>query len=257
MRSSSVNPHAAERLRRRSATRRVALLRSGAVLLGLLLLAGAWIGLTRSQVFEIRDIEVEGVENLSTAEVLKAADVSDGTTLLRVDTEGITQRLRELSWIEDVRVTRALPSTLRIVVEERTPAVLVDTGVTFWYVDQQSRVIAESVPTTGSTLPVVRDLPDFIAEPGYISESSALSNAIAVLDGMSPDVTTTVRIVTAPSVNETTLLTTSGVEIMVGEAVRLEEKSLLINNILAERAGQVVFIDVRSVDRPISRGIGQ
>jgi hypothetical protein len=47
------------------------------------------------------------------------------------------------------------------------------------------------------------------------------------------------------------------VEIMVGEAVLLAEKSALIAGILAEQGSGVVFIDVRSIDRPISRGLGQ
>lgn len=251
------SPKQAERLRRRSDARRRVLVRAGAVLLAVVLIAVAWFALTRSQVFEIRNVEVEGNEHLSTEEVLSAAGVADGTTLLRLDAGRTAEHLQELSWVEDVRVSRSFPSTLRIVIEERVPAVLVDTGVTFWYVDRRARVIAESVPTTGGVLPVVRDLPDFVAEPGYISDSTTLSNAIAVLSGISSEISSNVRVVTAPSVNETTLLTVSGVEVLVGEAVQLEEKSLLIQDILAERAGQVVFIDVRSVERPISRGIGQ
>lgn len=246
-----------ERLRRRSYARRGVLVRAGGVLLAVILVVVAWFALTRSQVFEIRDIAVEGNENLPTEDVLKAASVPEGTTLLRLDAGETAERLQELPWVDDVRVSRSFPSTLRIVIEERVPAVLVDTGVTFWYVDRRARVIAESVPTTGGVLPVVRDLPDFVAEPGYISDSTTLSNAIAVLAGISSDLSSTVRVVTAPSVNETTLLTVSGVEILVGEAVQLEEKSALIEDILAERAGQIVFIDVRSVERPISRGIGQ
>lgn len=232
-------------------------MRAVAVLVTGVVLILAWYGLTRSQAFEIRDIEVEGNKNLSTGEVLEVAAVADGTTLLRVDAGETAERLQELSWVADVRVSRSFPSTLRIVIEERVPSVLVDTGVTFWYVDERARVIAESVPTTGGVLPVVRDLPDFVAEPGYISDSETLSNAIDVLNGISDELASTVRVITAPSVNETTLLTASGVEILMGEAVRLEEKSVLVQDILAERAGQVVFIDVRSVERPISRGIGQ
>ena len=40
----------------------------------------------------------------------------------------------------------------------------------------------------------------------------------------------------------------------MGEAVELEEKSVLVADILAAQGDRVVFIDVRSIERPISRG---
>jgi hypothetical protein len=122
-------------------------------------------------------------------------------------------------------------------------------------VDSAGLVLAESLPDTSTLLPVVRDVPELSPEAGVRPDSAVLANALAVLDGISSEVLATVRAVSAPSVAETALVTADGVEIMVGEAVLLAEKSALIAGILAEQGSGVVFIDVRSIDRPISRGL--
>jgi cell division protein FtsQ len=214
-----------------------------------------WALISGSQLFEIETIDVRGVAALSSDAVIQRAAVPDGETLLRLDKDAVTDRLLADPWIADARVSRRIPSTLRISVEERVPVAVVDTGVTFWFVDGNGRVLSESLPDSATVLPVIRDLPDFAAEPGVVSESKILRNALRVLAGLGDDLLASVRTVSAPSANETALLTASSVEIMIGEATLLDEKSILVADILREQGDQVVFIDVRSVERPISRGL--
>jgi cell division protein FtsQ len=214
-----------------------------------------WTALAGSQLFEIKTVDVRGASALSAADVIERAAVPSSETLLRVDAGAIEERLLEDPWVARASVSRRFPSTLRITVTERVPAAIVDTGVSFWFVESSGRVLAESVVTSATTAPVIRDLPDFVAEPGVTSDSAALRNALGVLSGLSADLRSTVRSITAPSVDETTLLTSAGVEIMVGEAVDMTEKSAIIADILATEGSNVVFIDVRSIERPISRGL--
>lgn len=247
----------AERLRRRAAQRRAMLLRAAAVLAVAIGLWLAWSGVSRSQLFAVQDIEVVGSGQLTEQQVVDAAGIPSDATLLRVDTDEVAQRLRENPWIESARVSRRIPSTLRIEIEERVPVAMVDTGLTFWFVDDGFRVIAETTPATDTVAPVIRDVPDFVAEPGRVSDSDALRNAVQALRGLDPELVASVRVVSAPAVNETALLTAGSVEIMIGQATQLDEKSAVVMNILRERGDQVVFIDVRTVERPISRGLSQ
>jgi len=64
-----------------------------------------------------------------------------------------------------------------------------------------------------------------------------------------------VRAVSAPSIDETTLITSDNVEVLLGEAIELPKKDLIVLRILREQAGAVVFIDVRNTERPVSRGL--
>ena len=215
-----------------------------------------WAGISGSQLFEIKKVEVVGATQIPYEDVVSLAAIEDGETLLRIDGGALVGRLKTSPWVEDARVSRRIPSTLRITIDERVPVAVVDTGMTFWFVDGEYRVLSESIPSSATVLPVIRDIPGFTAEPGTISDSDVLRNAVQVLGGISSELRATVRTVAAPSVHETTLLTSSGVEVMIGEATRLAEKSALVADIIAEGGGAVVFVDVRSVERPISRGLG-
>lgn len=253
----ALSPKQAERARMRSRQRRLLVLRTAAVVTAVALVWGGWTALTHSQVFEIKSVRIAGNSRLSVQDVRDQIALPSGVTLLRVDADSISGKLVRDPWIASVTVKRRFPSTLVVDIQERVPVALVDTGMTLWFVDGDARVLSEAVPSTSTVLPVVRDLPDFVAEPGKASRSETLRNALGVLRGLSEEIVSTVRVVSAPSRNETALLTSASVEIMVGDAVQLEQKSILIRDILAERGSDVVFIDVRSVERPVSRGLGQ
>lgn len=252
-----MSPKQAERKKKQAERRRALQLRALVVVGAVLALWGTWAAVSGSQLFEIKDIEVVGSTRLSADEVIALAALDPGETLLRVDGGEVAARLKSNPWIADAHLSRRIPSTLRIDVKERVPAAVVDTGTTFWFVESSGRVLAESIASSATVVPVIRDVPDFVAEPGTESESEALRNALRVLGGLTDELRASVRTVSAPLVSETALLTASGVEIMVGEAVNMEEKSVLIADILAAQGDRVVFIDVRSIERPISRGLGE
>lgn len=250
-----VSPKQAERRKKQAEQRRALQLRAAAVLGVLVALWALWAGLSGSQLFEIRQVDVVGNTRLSADEVIALARIASGETLLRIDGDEISENLTSDPWIAGADVSRRLPSTLRIEVQERTPAAVVDSGSTFWFVEEGGRVLAESIASSATVVPVIRDVPDFVAEPGTLSESDTLRNALRVLSGLSDELRSSVRTISAPTVEETALLTASGVEIMMGEAVNMPEKSVLVSDILKAQGANVVFIDVRSIERPISRGL--
>jgi cell division protein FtsQ len=215
------------------------------------------VAVYRSQLFEIDQVDVAGAQQLSAQDVVRRAGVPDGATLLRYPAEEIEARLLEDPWIASATVSRDFPSTLRIRIQERVPLALVDAGPSFWVVDETGLVLAEASLEESSPLVVIRDVPAFEPQPGRTSNSDALVNALEVLKVISPELRDLVRAVSAPSVDEATLITVTSVEVLVGEATQLQEKSALVLGILKEQAERVVFIDVRSIDRPVSRGLGE
>lgn len=246
-----------ERERVRVARQRRRIVR-GATVAGLAIaLVTGWVLLSNSAMFAIKSVEVRGVTMLTEAEVRAAVDLPAGATLLRVSEKDIRARVLRLAWVERVEIQRRWPGTLRVVVTERQPVVAVDLAGEYWFVGADASQIATAPVGMTLKVPVVRDLPDFTPEPGKRSGSPVLNNALKVLAGISRDIGAQVSVVSAPSIEETALHTAGNVEIMIGEAVRLQEKSTIAEGILAEQGDQVVFIDVRSVEHPISRGLGQ
>lgn len=245
-----------QRETKRAEQRRVLRLR-GALIAGVLIVVTVLSGAVyRSQLFAIETVDVTGTSTLSVEDVRSRVALPDDATLLRFPRAQIESDLETDPWIAHARVRRRFPSTLTIVIDERVPAALLDTGVTFWFVDGDGRFLGESsLDTTDSPLPVIRDVPGLEPVADQVTEDVTLLNALQVLAGVSPDLRSRVRAVSAASAHETTLITDGSIEVMVGEAVQLTEKSALALGIMAEQGQDVVFIDVRSIDRPISRGL--
>jgi cell division protein FtsQ len=195
------------------------------------------------------------VRHLSAKAVVSKAAVPSGATLLRFPKAAIAERLAADPWVAEVHLTRDFPHTLRIRIVERVPFARVDTGQAIWLIDANGMVLSEDSAEASGTLPVVRDVPGLDVKPGRQSTSEVLHNALQVLAGLPRDFYSQVRAVSAPSIDETSLITTDNVEIMVGEAVDVAKKGEVARKIMREQGRAVVFIDVRNPDRPVSRGL--
>lgn len=214
------------------------------------------IALYRSSAFAVRRIQVEGVARLTERQVLDIARVPSGVTLLRFPAGAVKERLLREPWVADVSVTRDFPDGMLISVTERRPAALLDCGDTFWMLDGDGYVLERKALEETTTLVVVRDIEGVKPRVGTHISSRPLGNALRVLAGMSTGLRARVRAIRAPAVDETALLTNDGIEVLVGESADIGKKDVVTKRILQEQAGRVVFIDVRTVDRPVWRGLG-
>ncbi len=246
-----------ERERRAAEARRRRQVRTALITLVLIAVIGGAVALYRSQLFDIRTVQVIGAQRLTQDAVRTRAAVPEGATLLRFPGRAIKARLMSYAWIADAQVTRDFPHTIRIRIVERTPEAVVDTGDTFWVVDSTGMVLGEQSLEETTTLPIIRDIPGLELKAGRATSSEILKNALAVLSGISPELLQKVRAVSAPSIDETTLLTTDNVEVIIGEAVELAKKDVIVLTIMRQKSGSVVTIDVRSTEKPVSRSLGE
>ena len=76
--------------------------------------------------FRVRAVTVTGTRLLDSAQVVKAADVSQ--SIFTVNGDAVAARVRTIPWVESVRVTTALPAGVRIAVTEWTPMARVIRG---------------------------------------------------------------------------------------------------------------------------------
>ncbi len=237
------------------AERHRARLRAVAVAVAVVVVVTACVVLQRSPLFPLREVEVVGTKRLSADHVADIARVPSGATLLRFPADEVAERVSREPWVKSVSVSRVFPDGMRIRVYERSPAAMVDAGKVFWLVDSDGTIIAQpSVQETGS-LVSIRDIPGLDPSPGRKTTSEPLLNALRVLAGISPDLLRQVKVVSAPSVDGTTLYTTGKVEIVMGSASEVLQKDVLTRRILSDQRGKVVSIDVRTTDRPTWRGL--
>jgi cell division protein FtsQ len=214
-----------------------------AVALGL----GGW-GVANSSVFDTERIEVRGVRHLSSAAVVEAAGVQPGTNLVRLSMDAVAADVERLPWVADAAAARALPSTLRIRVIERTPVA--------WYRGPDGPVLvardgtALDVPESPpADVPVVGTIPSVVA-PG--TPIDVPSDAFAVAASMDRSLLRHVRaVVTAPA--DVRLRLRDGGRILYGPPTRLGKKNARLGALLrwARRRDVVVeSIDLRVPEAP-------
>lgn len=211
--------------------------------------------LYRAPILRVSRVEVVGNVHVAADHIRAVADVPSDATLIRFPADAVAERVGADPWVAAVSVSRVFPDGMRIRVTERTPLALVDAGKVFWLIDANGFVIAQRSTEDTASMPVIRDVPGLDPKAGRQTSSEALLNAVKVLSGMSPEIVSKVRAVSAATIDGTTLFTVDRIEIVVGEASDLATKDMLVRRILAEQHGRVVSIDVRIVDRPTWRGL--
>ncbi len=130
----------------------------------LVLLAGTVVAgryghrwLTHTPQLGARTLEVSGNSHCSRDEVLAAARLAVGSNVLAVDLERAARQIERLPWVARATVTRQLPDTLRVAVEERTPAALVAVGG-LYLASADGTLFKRAEPGDPVDLPVVTGL---------------------------------------------------------------------------------------------------
>lgn len=252
------------------------LVRLGAVVALLAALAIGAVAVYNSSLFTIENVQVTGVEHLTSEEMSALAQVPSGTTLLRVDTASIADRLRQDAWVQDVSINRIFPSTLEIVVTERQIAAVVEVqtsdakSVQPWAIasdhmwlmpipdrdsDAGKRTSSQVYEDADAAL-VIKDVPYGLkAEVGtYCSDDSVL-NALDIVSGMTTELAGKVKTVYADGVEETRLVLDNNVEIAFGAAENIRDKERVCLEIMQQHPDSVAYINVRDVANPTYRAL--
>ncbi len=245
-----------ERERRQRATR----MRQAAVYMGfaigLLALVLACVALYRAPILPLRAVEVSGVTRLSKQAVEELADIPADSTLLRLPVSRIKKRLQANPWIARATVDKELPGTVRLTIVERKPLAVVDAGGTnLWVVSADGYWLGRQTAQDEGMV-VIRDVEALKPVAGQRSRTVELLNALGVIAGISDELRTITKVVSAPTVDKTALLTDEDVEVFIGKASELEAKDKIVRQILRSKKDEVVYINVRVVESPIWRGLG-
>lgn len=104
--------------------------------------------------FRVKHVEVRGTRYASPADVAKALAV-DTIRSLWDDTRVLERRVEALAYIREAQVSRHMPSTLVVTVEENVPIALVPTAGGFRAYDEEGRVLSVDPSRTPVDLPVI------------------------------------------------------------------------------------------------------
>lgn len=238
---------AQRRARVRRQQRKVRLRRT--IVLGSVLVAGlALFALERSSLVALANIVVEGNVDVTDEEILDAADLPLGTSTLRLDLDGATQRVSAMPAIAETTIARVDAVTVRIEVVERTAELRLQTPTTSWLVDGHGVVFAAGEGPGG--MPVV--LLGHEVELGEEADEAGLEDAVAVHAGLSGPLRARVTAYRVDDDEGVTLLLEGNLVARFGDSTQLDEKVRAVGALLAEIEGtDATQIDVRVPSRPV------
>jgi cell division protein FtsQ len=182
-----------------------------------------WV-LLGSRLLVVRNIDVVGERLVPRDRVLAVARVRLGEPLIRLDTDVVRGRLETVQEVETVRVERRWPTTVRIVVRERTPVVAVQHDNRFLQIDRYGVTVVTSAARP-------RGLPALaVANP--VQTDPALRAGLAVMRELPPWFARRVASVEAPSQEAVTLRLKEGIAVVWGAPERGTDKLRLLRGLL-------------------------
>ena len=242
-----------ERRQRGLARRRVVLVL--AAVAAIFAIGAGLVALWRAPLFSVKTVEVAGATHLTRSVVLKRAAIPSDSTLLRVPAKEIEKRLAGEPWVSSARVSRRFPGTLVLTIVERRAVALVDIGGTsLWLVDIDAHWLGRRSGEDTAAVMTIRDIESLKPRAGAQSKSPELKNALAVFVGLSPELREITKTISAPTVDKTALITNKDVQVFVGSSDDISKKDQVAREILAKQKN-VVYVNVRVVDRPTWRGL--
>lgn len=196
-----------------------------------------------SDVLAADEVRVDGVGEPLASEVVEAAGVPLGTPLVRIDADGIVERVSVLPEIRDVSVARSWPSAVTLEVTPRTPlAAVPDDDDTWWGVDE-SGVLFGAATERPDGLPVL--------EAGTEDDDVAAREAgVAVISGLPAEIADLVAAVRAGSAADVRLVLADDVVVRWGTADDTARKAEVLLAVMAAQEDPPAQYDVSAPEAP-------
>ena len=118
--------------------------------------------ITTVDFLKVRTVEVHGIEQVDTAEVLSLAAIQPGISMLDIKRRDIGKRIQNNPWIAKVKVRRKIPHTIVIAVTERIPVAFINLGSI--YMTDKNGFLWPLKSHTYWNLPVISGLTDTLID---------------------------------------------------------------------------------------------
>ena len=190
--------------------------------------------------FGVKKIAVTGQLHATDAAITAALGAGPETMMLGFDTDAAKARLEAVPWIRHAQVMRLLPSTLQVVVEERTPFAVWQRNGRTYVVDFEGVVLAPALRDAYTDLPLV-------VGAGAAKNAAALVAQLAAHDDLNKQILAAIRV----GDRRWTLKLLSGTEIMLPDD-NVPEALASLAKLDSERRvleRDVATVDLRLLDR--------
>ena len=139
---------------------------------------------TQSSFLSVEEIKVEGTEiRVTEAEVLEAAGVKQGDSMIGLDLAKIDEGVTSLSWVSEVTIERKWPRTILITLKEREPSVIAVLPNGQKFLLDRSGVVLDEFHESSDLFPFIR-----VDEVGVLgTQISGITPLLRAAEEVTPD----------------------------------------------------------------------
>ena len=204
--------------------------------------------LSTSPQFNVDHISTSGNQRVSSDTVRDLLSGLRGENILFADLERWRTTLLGSPWVRDVSLRRSLPSTVEVLVHERTPIAIGRVGSRLFLVDERGASIDEYGPQyVGLDLPIVDGLASGKGDT-MDEERAAMAARLIVAVRQKPAIADRLSQVDVTDLhNATVLLNKDAAQLRVGDTRFLErlESYLSLSATLHQRLPNIDYVDLR------------
>lgn len=212
-----------------------------AALLALVLIGLAVYAVYFSSWLRAEGVKVDGIQQLSKEQVLRAARVPLGGALAREDLHAIELRVEALAIVKSADVSRSWPHDVRIDITERTPVAVISRGRTYVQVDASGVSFMPRLRTPGA-LPTIDTAPT--------ADANALAEGAKVAAALPPSITRLVDHISVATIDHIELSLSGGRTVLWGSSTDSTAKAKVLLDLLTTHARR---IDVSVPGLPTTR----
>ena len=104
-------------------------------------LLGVLIYLMLSPIFNIKNIIVEGNEQISSEQIISLSKIQKDMNLFKVSNKDTINSIKENPYVKKVEIKRNFPGTIEIDIEERVASFMLVYGSSYAYIDNQGYIL--------------------------------------------------------------------------------------------------------------------
>lgn len=123
------------------------------IFLFIILIGGAIIFAMTSPLFNIKEIKVTNNAHVPSDTIISLSEIKMDENIFKFYKGNASKKIKENAYIENVKIERKIPSTVEIIVEERSPKYSVDFMGKFMYINSQGYFLELSEENKG--LPII------------------------------------------------------------------------------------------------------
>lgn len=202
--------------------------------------------------FRAKSIFVEGNRVVARSQIVASAAIDRRENLWLQNTNAAAARVRGIPYIDDARIRRGIPATVAIVVTERKPYAVVESGTPAAnLVDAQLRVL--EVGSERSDLPRLKCRLVTEPKPGEFLHDECVRSLLRDFQTLAK-AHVDAKSLERDRLGDVSATVVPGISVRLGDDTNLEAKATLIDPILSQtqaRGKRVRALDLRAPKTPV------